>query len=94
MRPRVLIPGLWGLSFGNGSGSGDTKTLYFAAGIPGPTDAIASVTVLAAAVKARPGSPFPAAGQANRSTGGVARGAPSKSVLRFATGWSGDAGRS
>ena len=38
----IKIPGLWGLSFGNGAGSGDTKTLYFAAGIPGPTDAVES----------------------------------------------------
>jgi uncharacterized protein (TIGR03118 family) len=38
----ITIPGLWGLSFGNGSGSGDTNTLYFAAGIPGPSDPIES----------------------------------------------------
>jgi uncharacterized protein (TIGR03118 family) len=38
----ISIPGLWGLSFGNGSGSGDTNTLYFAAGIPGPADPIQS----------------------------------------------------
>jgi uncharacterized protein (TIGR03118 family) len=31
----IAIPGLWGLSFGNGSGSGDTNTLYFTAGISG-----------------------------------------------------------
>ena len=28
--------GLWGLAFGNGTGSGPTNTFYFAAGIPGP----------------------------------------------------------
>jgi uncharacterized protein (TIGR03118 family) len=40
----IHIPGLWGLMFGNGSrpnaaaaaAGGDTATLYFAAGIPGP----------------------------------------------------------
>lgn len=32
----VAIPGLWALSFGNGSQSQDTHTLYFNAGIPGP----------------------------------------------------------
>jgi uncharacterized protein (TIGR03437 family) len=31
----LAIPGLWGLSFGNGSGSGDTNTLYFTAGTSG-----------------------------------------------------------
>ncbi len=38
----IQIPGLWGLSFGNGSGSGDTNTLYFAAGISGPQDGVES----------------------------------------------------
>jgi uncharacterized protein (TIGR03118 family) len=38
----IKIQGLWGLSFGNGAGSGDTNTLYFAAGIPGPTGPIQS----------------------------------------------------
>jgi uncharacterized protein (TIGR03118 family) len=38
----ISIPGLWGLSFGNGSGSGDKNTLYFAAGIPGPAGPIQS----------------------------------------------------
>jgi uncharacterized protein (TIGR03118 family) len=38
----IKITGLWGLSFGNGSGSGDTNTLYFAAGIPGPSDPVES----------------------------------------------------
>ncbi|MDP8982596.1 MAG: TIGR03118 family protein [Acidobacteriota bacterium] len=32
----LRILGLWGLTFGNGSGSGDINTLYFAAGVPGP----------------------------------------------------------
>jgi uncharacterized protein (TIGR03118 family) len=32
----VTIPGLWGLLFGNGGKGGDTSTLYFTAGIPGP----------------------------------------------------------
>ncbi len=32
----IVDEGLWGLGFGNGSGSGPTNTLYFAAGIPGP----------------------------------------------------------
>jgi uncharacterized protein (TIGR03118 family) len=32
----VTIPGLWGLLFGNGGRGGDTSTLYFTAGIPGP----------------------------------------------------------
>jgi uncharacterized protein (TIGR03118 family) len=31
----IAIPGLWGLSFGNGRGAGDANTLYFTAGIPG-----------------------------------------------------------
>jgi uncharacterized protein (TIGR03118 family) len=31
----ISITGLWGLSFGNGSGSGDTNSLYFTAGISG-----------------------------------------------------------
>jgi uncharacterized protein (TIGR03118 family) len=32
----LAIPGLWGLLFGNGGRGGDTSTLYFTAGIPGP----------------------------------------------------------
>jgi uncharacterized protein (TIGR03118 family) len=32
----VTILGLWGLLFGNGGRGGDTSTLYFTAGIPGP----------------------------------------------------------
>ena len=32
----IVNEGLWGLAFGNGSGSGPTNTLYFTAGIPGP----------------------------------------------------------
>jgi uncharacterized protein (TIGR03118 family) len=32
----IVDQGLWGLAFGNGSGSGPTNTLYFTAGIPGP----------------------------------------------------------
>jgi uncharacterized protein (TIGR03118 family) len=32
----LAIPGLWGLLFGNGGKGGDTSTLYFTAGIPGP----------------------------------------------------------
>jgi uncharacterized protein (TIGR03118 family) len=31
----LVIQGLWGLSFGNGAGSGNADTLYFTAGIPG-----------------------------------------------------------
>ena len=44
----IKIPGLWGLSFGNGSGSGATNTLYFAAGIPGPAGPIESHGLLGA----------------------------------------------
>ena len=32
----IVDEGLWGLAFGNGSGSGATNTLYFTAGIPTP----------------------------------------------------------
>ena len=32
----LSIPGLWGLLFGNGGRGGDTSTLYFTAGVPGP----------------------------------------------------------
>jgi uncharacterized protein (TIGR03118 family) len=32
----LTIPGLWGLLFGNGGKGGDTSTLYFTAGTPGP----------------------------------------------------------
>jgi uncharacterized protein (TIGR03437 family) len=32
----LSIPGLWGLLFGNGGKGGDTSTLYFTAGTPGP----------------------------------------------------------
>jgi uncharacterized protein (TIGR03118 family) len=32
---KILISGLWGLSFGNGRGAGDAITLYFTAGIAG-----------------------------------------------------------
>jgi uncharacterized protein (TIGR03118 family) len=32
----IQIFGLWGLAFGNGGNGGDTHTLYFTAGIPGP----------------------------------------------------------
>ncbi len=32
----IVNEGLWGLAFGNGSGSGATNALYFTAGIPGP----------------------------------------------------------
>jgi uncharacterized protein (TIGR03118 family) len=31
------VPGLWGLTFGNGGSGGDPGFLYFAAGIPGPS---------------------------------------------------------
>jgi len=31
----IMIPGLWGLLFGNGKNGGDAATLYFTAGIPG-----------------------------------------------------------
>src|SRR5207249_9666281 len=31
----ISIEGLWGLIFGNGGNGGDTRTLYFAAGIAG-----------------------------------------------------------
>jgi len=33
----ITIRGLWGLRFGNGGNGGDPNTLYFAAGIPGPS---------------------------------------------------------
>jgi uncharacterized protein (TIGR03118 family) len=32
----LAIPGLWALLFGNGGKGGDTGTLYFTAGVPGP----------------------------------------------------------
>jgi uncharacterized protein (TIGR03118 family) len=32
----VQISGLWGLAFGNGAKAGDSHTLFFTAGIPGP----------------------------------------------------------
>ena len=32
----IPIPGLWGLYFGNGGKGGDSATLYFTAGMPGP----------------------------------------------------------
>lgn len=32
----IVIPGLWGLAFGNGAGGASTTSLYFTAGIPGP----------------------------------------------------------
>jgi uncharacterized protein (TIGR03118 family) len=32
---KIIISGLWGLSFGNGRGAGDATTLYFTAGIAG-----------------------------------------------------------
>jgi uncharacterized protein (TIGR03118 family) len=32
----LVIQGLWGLIFGNGGTAGDTNTLFFTAGIPGP----------------------------------------------------------
>ena len=32
----LQISGLWGLTFGNGGKAGDSHTLYFTAGIPGP----------------------------------------------------------
>jgi uncharacterized protein (TIGR03118 family) len=31
----LVIPGLWGLAFGNGAGAGPTNALFFTAGIPG-----------------------------------------------------------
>jgi len=34
----IAIPGLWSLVFGNGGRGGDKATLYFTAGISGPTD--------------------------------------------------------
>src|SRR5205085_1630205 len=34
----IAIPGLWTLAFGNGSRGGDKATLYFTAGISGPSD--------------------------------------------------------
>ena len=35
-RTPIAIKGLWGLKFGNGGNGGDSNTLYFTAGIPGP----------------------------------------------------------
>jgi uncharacterized protein (TIGR03118 family) len=32
----IVIPGLWGLAFGNGANDFDKQALYFTAGIPGP----------------------------------------------------------
>lgn len=32
----IVIPGLWGLTFGNGGNGGDPNSLYLTAGIPGP----------------------------------------------------------
>jgi uncharacterized protein (TIGR03118 family) len=31
----ISIPGLWGLTFGNGGPAGNSRTLYFTAGIAG-----------------------------------------------------------
>jgi uncharacterized protein (TIGR03118 family) len=36
----VIIPGLWGLGFGNGGNAGSTDTLYFTAGPNGESDGI------------------------------------------------------
>jgi uncharacterized protein (TIGR03118 family) len=36
-RTPIVIKGLWGLKFGNGGNGGDSHTLYFTAGIPGPS---------------------------------------------------------
>jgi uncharacterized protein (TIGR03118 family) len=36
----IMIPGLWGLLFGNGGNGGLTDQLFFSAGIPGPNGAI------------------------------------------------------
>jgi|WetSurMetagenome_2_1015567.scaffolds.fasta_scaffold103312_1 uncharacterized protein (TIGR03118 family) len=35
-RNPIIIKGLWGLKFGNGGNGGDSNTMYFTAGIPGP----------------------------------------------------------
>ena len=43
----VSVPGLWGLSFGNGGPAGPVNTLYFAAGIAGETHGLfGSLTAL------------------------------------------------
>ncbi len=36
----IVVPGLWGLKFGNGGNAGDPNTLFFTAGIPGPSGSI------------------------------------------------------
>ena len=38
----IHVAGLWGLDFGNGSGSGDANTLYFTAGIGSASDPVES----------------------------------------------------
>ena len=53
----LTIPGLWGLLFGNGGKGGDTSTLYFTAGIPGPMANRRNRTACSAASRRRRHSP-------------------------------------
>src|SRR5580704_8789056 len=50
----VTIPGLWGLLFGNGGSGGDTSTLYFTAGTPGPYGEPAESHVLFGSIQPPP----------------------------------------
>ncbi|MGA3202877.1 MAG: TIGR03118 family protein [Bryobacteraceae bacterium] len=50
----VAILGLWGLLFGNGGKGGDTSTLYFTAGIPGPYGEAAESHGLFGSIQAPP----------------------------------------
>jgi uncharacterized protein (TIGR03118 family) len=50
----LTIPGLWGLLFGNGGKGGDTSTLYFTAGSPGPYGEAAESHGLFGSIQAPP----------------------------------------
>jgi uncharacterized protein (TIGR03118 family) len=50
----LSIPGLWGLLFGNGGKGGDTSTLYFTAGTPGPYGEAAESHGLFGSIQAPP----------------------------------------
>ncbi|HEY1495652.1 MAG TPA: TIGR03118 family protein [Candidatus Solibacter sp.] len=62
----IVIPGLWGLTFGNGSSGGDKDTLYFAAGPGGLKHGILG------SISANPNVVSTAITNAAQATGGIA----------------------
>ena len=81
----LVEPGLWGLTFGNGTTAGDANTLYFSAGPARETHGLFGKIIPAAAVPPPPPPPPPPAGRDGPGLGRVvASGRPDGSAQVFA----------